>query len=303
MGGHKIMKMTIPQEEFMTSGHIACQGCGATLAMRYALKALGEKTIITIPACCWVVLTGPFPHTCLNVPMLASAFAAAASTAAGIKAGLEVQGEEDINVVAWAGDGGTFDIGIQALSAVAERHEDIFYFCYDNEAYMNTGRQKSSATPYGSWTMTTPAGNLKDVPKKDIVQIMAAHKIEYIATVSIAYPEDFIKKVKKAKEIKGTKFFHILSPCPAGWLSKPEHSVKIARMAVKTNIFPLYEIEAGEKYTVNLKFKDKTPIEEYLKLQGRYNYLSSDMIKQIQNEVDRNWDVLIEREKMSAMYS
>ena len=289
------MKLKIPQEELITSGHTACQGCGAMLAMRYALKALGPKTMVTIPACCQVVITGPVTHTNLDVPMLSSAFASAAATAAGIKAGLEVQGKNNINVVAWAGDGGTFDIGIQALSAAAERHEDIFYFCYDNEAYMNTGRQRSLATPSGSWTMTTPRENLKDVPKKDIVQIMAAHKIEYIATLSIAHPEDFIRKVKKAAQIKGMKFFHILSPCPSGWLSKSDYTVQIARMAVKTNLFPLYEIENGEKYTVNMKFKEKTPVSEYLKLQGRFSYLTEDMIGRIQAETDKNWLNLLEK--------
>ncbi len=292
------MKLTIPREELITSGHTACQGCGAMLAMRYALKALGPKTMITVPACCQIVIVGPVTHTNLNVPMLSSAFASAASTAAGIKAGLEVQGKDDINVVAWAGDGGTFDIGIQALSAAAERHEDILYFCYDNEAYMNTGRQRSSATPYGSWTMTTPRDNLKNVPKKDIVQIMAAHKIEYIATLSIAHPEDFIRKVKKAALIKGTKFFHILSPCPSGWLSKPEYTIRIARMAVNTNCFPLYEIENGEKYTVNIKLRDKTPISEYLKLQGRFSYLTEDMINQIQSETDKTWLDLLRKESV-----
>jgi pyruvate/2-oxoacid:ferredoxin oxidoreductase beta subunit len=296
------MKPTIPLEELMTPGHTACHGCGAALAMRYALKALGPKTMITVPACCYVVVVGPFPYTNLNVPMLASAFATAAATASGIKAGLEVQGKSDINVVAWTGDGGTFDIGIQSLSGAAERHEDILYFCYDNEAYMNTGRQRSSATPYGAWTMTTPKESLKSVPKKDIIQIMAAHKIEYIATLSIAYPEDFIRKVEKAKQIKGTKFFHILSPCPSGWLSNPEDTINISRMAVKTNIFPLYEIEGGEKYTINMKFKDRAPVEEYLKLQGRYNYLTSDMISHIQSEIDSGWNKLLNREKNTVFY-
>lgn len=293
------MKLSIPYEELITSGHTACQGCGAMLAMRYMLKALGPNTILTIPACCQVVITGPATHTNLKVPMLASAFASSGATASGIKAGLEIQGKKDINVVAWAGDGGTFDIGIQALSAAAERQEDIFYFCYDNEAYMNTGRQRSSATPYGSWTMTTPRENLKSVPKKDIVQIMAAHKTSYIATLSVAYPEDFIRKVKKAKELKGTKFFHILSPCPSGWLSKPENTIEIARMAVKTNIFPLYAIEDGERYTINIEFKEKTPVEAYLKLQGRYNYLSESMVDQIQDEVDKNWNRLLARAEES----
>ena len=293
------MRLTIPEQELITPGHTACQGCGAMLAMRYALKALGPRTMLTIPACCQVVITGPFPETNLNVPMLSSAFASAAATAAGIKAGLEMQGKEDINVVAWAGDGGTFDIGIQALSAAAERHEDIYYFCYDNEAYMNTGRQRSSATPYGSWTMTTPKESLKNVPKKDIVGIMAAHKIEYIATLSVAYPEDFVRKVKKAAGIKGMKFFHILSPCPSGWLSKPEDSIRIARMAVKTNMFPLIEIEGGRKYTINLKFKERTPVKEYLKLQGRFNYLTEEMIEEIQSEVDDNWNNLVKKEQES----
>lgn len=290
------MKLSIPEEELITPGHTACQGCGAMLAMRYALKALGPKTILTVSACCQIVITGPVTHTNLNVPMTASAFASTASVASGIKAGLLAQGKDDINVAAWAGDGGTFDIGIQSLSAAAERHEDIFFFCYDNEAYMNTGRQRSSATPYGSWTMTTPREKLKDVQKKDIMQIMAAHKIEYIATLSVAYPEDFIRKVKKGAGIKGTKFFHILAPCPSGWLMKPEHSILVSRMAVKTNLFPLYEIENGEIYTVNIKFKEKTPVKEYLKLQGRFGYLTDEMADLIQKETDRNWRNLLKKE-------
>ena len=290
------MTLTIPKEEYITPGHTACQGCGAMLAMRYALKALGPNTMITVPACCQIVTTGPVTHTNLKVPMLSSAFACAASTATGMKAGLDIQGKQDINVVAWAGDGGTFDIGIQALSAAAERHDDIFYFCYDNEAYMNTGRQRSSATPYGAWTMTTPKENLKSEPKKDIVGIMAAHKIEYIASLSIAYPEDFIRKVKKGMEIKGTKFFHILAPCPSGWLSKAENSIKISKLAVQTNLFPLFEIENGEKYTINFKFDKKTPVDEYLKLQERFHYLNQDMIQEIQSTIDRNWRILINKE-------
>lgn len=291
------MKLTIPKEELITSGHTACQGCGAMLAMRYALKALGPKTMITIPACCQVVITGPVTHTNLKVPMFSSAFACSASTASGIKAGLDIQGKTDVNVVSWAGDGGTFDIGIQSLSAAAERHDDIFFFCYDNEAYMNTGRQKSSATPYGAWTMTTPKDNLKSVPKKDIIAIMAAHKIEYIASLSLAYPEDFIRKVKKGMSIKGMKFFHILSPCPSGWLSKAQDTIKLSRLAVKTNIFPLFEIENGEKYTINYKSQEKIPVSEYLKLQGRFSYLSEEMIQDIQDNVDHNMKVLLSKEE------
>lgn len=291
------MKLTIPQEELMTKGHTGCQGCGAMLAMRYALKALGQNTMIVIPACCWVVAIGPFPYSALKVPVFTSAFACAASTAAGIKAGLEVQGKHDINVVAWAGDGGTFDIGIQSLSAAAERNEDIFYFCYDNEAYMNTGRQRSSATPYGAWTMTTPKDSLKNEFKKDIDGIMAAHKIPYMATLSISEPEDFIRKVRKGMGIKGMKFFHILSPCPSGWLSDPEDSIKIARYAVETNIFPIYEVEYGERYVINKKSSEKRPVSDYLKLQGRYRYLNEAQIKIIQDVTDKNWRSLLKKEE------
>lgn len=281
----------------MTKGHTGCQGCGAMLAMRYALKALGKNTMIVIPACCWVVAIGPFPYSALEVPVFASAFACAASTAAGIKAGLEMQGKREINVVAWAGDGGTFDIGLQSLSAAAERNEDIFYFCYDNEAYMNTGRQRSSATPYGAWTMTTPKDSTKNEFKKDIDAIMAAHKIPYMATLSISEPEDFIRKVRKGMGIKGMKFFHILSPCPSGWLSDPSDSVKIARYAVETNIFPLYEVENGEKYIINKKIARKKPVSDYLKLQGRYRYLNESQIKTIQEAADKNWRSLLKKEE------
>lgn len=289
------MKLTIPQEELMTKGHTGCQGCGAMLAMRYALKALGPNTMLVIPACCWIVAIGPFPYSALNVPVFASAFACAASTAAGVKAGLEIQGKHDISVAAWAGDGGTFDIGLQSLSAAAERNDDIFYFCYDNEAYMNTGRQRSSATPYGAWTMTTPKESLKGEYKKDIDAIMAAHKIPYMATLSISEPEDFVRKVRKGMEIKGMKFFHILSPCPSGWLSNPEDSVKIARCAVETNIFPLYEVENGERYIINKKPKAKKPVSDYLKLQGRYKYLNEAGIKTIQDAADKNWLSLLHK--------
>ncbi len=290
------MKLTISREELMTPGHTGCQGCGAMLALRYAMKGLGPRTMVVIPACCCVVTVGPFPYSALKVPVFASAFACAASTAAGIKAGLEIQGKDDTNVIAWAGDGGTFDIGIQAMSAAAERNDDIFYFCYDNEAYMNTGRQRSSATPYGAWTMTTPEGNLKGEFKKDIAGIMAAHKPAYLATVSIAYPEDFIRKVQKATKIKGFKFFHILSPCPVGWLSNSENTIKIARAAVETNLFPLYEIEGGEKYTISKKFKTAKPVMEYLKLQGRYRFLTEGDAALIQQQTDMNWQALLAKE-------
>lgn len=295
MKKEKKMTLTLPVEEYAGSGHLACQGCGAVLAMRYVLKALGPRTVLCIPACCWAVIDGPFPHSSLSVPIYHCAFEAAASTATGVKAGLEMVGDDKTTVVAWAGDGGTFDIGLQALSGAAERNDDILYVCYDNEAYMNTGIQRSSATPYGAWTTTTPVKFFKNQPKKDINAIMAAHRIPYQATASISYPEDLFKKAKKAKDIKGTRFLHIYAPCPTGWKSRPEDAVKLGRMVIQNCIFPLYEIEYGEKYTLNIKVKDKKPINDYLKLQGRFRHLKPDDIQIMQEEVDRNWARLLKK--------
>ncbi len=289
----RTMKLSLPLEEYMNPGHLACQGCGATLAMRYVLKALGQRTVLCIPACCWSVIDGPFPYSSLDVPVFHCAFETAAASASGVKAGLEMAGDKETTVVAWAGDGGTFDIGLQALSGAAERNDNIIYVCYDNEAYMNTGIQRSSATPYGAWTTTTPVKHFKDQPKKDIVAIMAAHRIPYIATASVAYPEDLFKKMKKAKDIKGTRFFHIFAPCPSGWKSRPEDTIKLARLAVQTCYFPLYEIEWGEKYILNIKPREKKPIVDYLRLQGRFNHLTEKEINLIQEEIDRNWHRLL----------
>jgi len=289
----KTMKLSLPEEEFMNPGHLACQGCGATLAMRYVLKALGQKTALCIPACCWSVIDGPFPYSSLEVPIFHCAFETAASSASGVKAGLEMVGDTETTVVAWAGDGGTFDIGIQALSGTAERNDDVLYICYDNEAYMNTGIQRSSATPYGAWTTTTPVKHFKNRPKKDMVAIMAAHTIPYVATASIGYPEDLFRKVKKAKDIKGTRFLHIYAPCPVGWKSRPEDTIKLARMVVQNANFPLYEIENGEKYNLNIKLREKKPIEDYLRLQGRFRHLSEKEIIYMQEEVDKKWERLL----------
>lgn len=293
MSKERKMTLTIPREEYMSPGHLACQGCGASLAMRLALKGLGQKTIVCIPACCWAVIDGPFPHSSLDIPIYHCAFETAASSASGVRAGLDMVGDTETTVLAWAGDGGTFDIGLQALSGAAERNDDIIYTCYDNEAYMNTGIQRSSATPVGAWTTTTPVKHYKKERKKDIIGIMAAHGIPYIATASVAYPEDMVKKFKKAREIKGTRFIHVFAPCPAGWKSRPEDTVKLARLAVQTGYFPLLEIEDGEKWTLNLKVKERKPIAEYLKLQGRFRHLKEDEIALIQQEVDARWEKIL----------
>lgn len=289
----KTMKLTLPQDELMSCGHLACQGCGATMAMRYMLKALGKKTVLCIPACCWAVIDGAYPHSSLDVPIYHCAFEAAAATASGVKAGLDMVGETDVTVVAWAGDGGTFDIGLQALSGTAERNDDVIYVCYDNEAYMNTGIQRSSATPYGAWTTTTPVKHFKSRPKKDIIGIMAAHRIPYIATACISHPEDFYKKMVKAKDIKGTRFFHVFAPCPTGWKSRPEDSVKLGRMAVQNGLFPLYEITNGEDWKLSIKMKDKKPIADYIRLQGRFRHLGETELQAMQDEVDRKWNKLL----------
>jgi len=288
----------IPTQENMGSGSVACPGCGATLSMRYALKALGLDTMVVIPACCWSVIDGATPSSVLKTPVFHTAFETAASTASGLRAGLNAQGKEDVTVLAWAGDGGTFDIGFQALSGAAERNENIIYITYDNEAYMNTGIQRSSATPFGAWTTTTPAGHPKERPKKNIVEALAAHHIPYIATASIAYPDDLIKKVEKAKAIRGMRFLHILSPCPPGWKTPPELTVKLSRLAVESKVFPLFEIEDGWKCKITHEPKN-VPVEEYLKPQGRFKHLTDEDIKHIQKEVDLNFKYLQKKVEMS----
>lgn len=290
------IKLTIPEEEIMSPGHLACQGCGAALAMRYVLKALGPRTITSIPACCWAVIDGPFPYSAAGVPVYHCAFETAASTAAGISHALVQTGQQDVNALAWAGDGGTFDIGLQALSGAAERGDDIIYIVYDNEAYMNTGIQRSSATPHGAWTTTTPVKHYKKSAKKNIMEIMVAHHIPFCATANIAYPEDLTKKVLKAKSIKGTKFIHLYAPCPTGWKHGPEATIKIARLATETLIFPLYEVEDGI-YKINKKLKNPKKVSEYLMLQGRFRHLTEDEVSYIQTQVNKNWDRLIKLEE------
>jgi pyruvate/2-oxoacid:ferredoxin oxidoreductase beta subunit len=291
----------IPTPELMTSGHLACQGCGATQAMRFALKALGPKTALVIPACCWSVIDGPFPHSSLKVPIFHTAFEAAASTASGLKAGLEMRGDTETVVMAWAGDGGTFDIGIQALSGAAERNEDIIYCCYDNEAYMNTGIQRSSSTPIGAWTTTTPVPHYKRRPKKKMIDIMAAHSIPYIATASVAFPQDLIEKFKRAREFKGTRFLHVFAPCPTGWKLAPELSVSMARQAVTSRVFPLVEItDNGKTWKVWKEF-EPTPLKEYMMAQGRFRHLTEPELAWVAEEVERNWQELLARESRSGV--
>jgi pyruvate/2-oxoacid:ferredoxin oxidoreductase beta subunit len=278
--------------EIMSPGQLACPGCGLALGMRQVMRAMGKRCVVVVVPSCVAVTTGPYPNYTLGVPAFHSAFEIAAPTAAGIRNALIQQGKEDIPVLAFAGDGGTFDIGLQSLSGCADRNEDIMYVCMDNEAYMNTGIQVSSATPQFTWTGTSPSGNTRR--KKKIMEIMAAHRMPYAATASPAFPKDLTRKIQKAKSIRGTRFFHVLAPCNTGWKIGDDMAVKVAMLSVESNVFPLYEIEDGVNYTLNYESKG-LPVEMYLGQQGRYKHLKPENIETIQKETDRNWNELLRK--------
>ncbi|MBI4495573.1 MAG: pyruvate synthase subunit beta [Deltaproteobacteria bacterium] len=282
------MKAEELKNEYLLAGHGCCPGCGLPLVLRRAFQVLGERTITVITAGCLGTISGAFPVSPLKLATYNTPFASAAAAAAGVRAALDKRGDAETTVLAVAGDGGTFDIGLQALSASAERNDDFIFLCYDNEAYMNTGIQRSSATPWGAWTTTTPPAQLKGQPKKDIVQILAAHHVPYAATASIAYPEDFARKVKRAKEVRGFKFLYVFSPCPVGWRFSPELTVRLARLAVLSRLFPLYEVEEGERYILN-EDPPGIPVSEYLNLQGRFAFLREGDRERIQKSVDKQW--------------
>jgi len=287
-------KTEIPLSENLGHGHLACAGCGAAVGMRMTLKALGEKTVMVIPASCWSIIPGFWPYSSFRMTAVHAGFVTGGATASGVRAALDIRGDHEVLVAVWAGDGGTFDIGLQSLSGAAERNEDFIYICNDNEGYMNTGTQQSSATPWLAWTTTTPVQRPKENPKKDIMAIMADHRIPYAATATIAYPEDFFRKIEKAKRIRGTRFIHLLSPCPPGWKIPSELSIKISRLAVRSRVFPLYEIENGRSYTLQEE-SHAVPIKEYLKLQGRFSHLTEQEIERIQERVDDEWRHLLRK--------
>jgi 2-oxoisovalerate ferredoxin oxidoreductase beta subunit len=294
-------RLTLPAEEHFYAGHTACQGCGASLGLRYVLKAYGRKTIVTIPACCSTIIAGAWPYNTLDANLFHTAFATTGAVIGGIEAGLKAQGykvkgEDGIMVVGWAGDGGTADIGLQALSGFLERGHDAVYIMYDNEAYMNTGIQRSGSTPYGAWTTNTPGGKrhfLEKRHKKKVIDIVIAHEVPYAATASVAYPEDFIRKLKTAQKTPGPSFIQLFSPCPTGWRSPTDKSIEIARLAVQTAYFPLFEYKDG-KYKINMPSpkKEPKPIEEFLKLQGRFKYMTEEDIQILQNWVLHEWEKL-----------
>lgn len=293
----KIGKNLVPAEEYVAEGHSFCTGCGEVLALRLACKALGRNVIIANATGCIEICTSPLPVTSWRVPWIHTLFENTAATASGIEAGLKIMmkkgkmPEKDIKCVAVAGDGGTSDIGIQALSGAFERRHNFLYLCFDNEAYMNTGIQRSSATPYGASTTTAPAGKLsigQTTWKKNLPEIAVAHNIPYVATASPGYPFDLMNKVKKGGEVSGPAYVHILSPCPTGWRSPSNLSVKLGKLAVETAIFPLYEVENG-RYKLNIDPPKLKPVEEYLKPQGRFRHLLEGDIKEIQEHVNEEY--------------
>lgn len=302
-GFKKFTPKTLPKFEPLAQGHRACQGCGEVLALRMALKAMGKNMIIASATGCMEIITSAYPQTAWDVPWIHVAFENAAAVASGIEAGRKVLMRKGrlpkgrTTIVAMAGDGGTADIGLQALSGALERGHDFVYICLDNEAYMNTGVQRSSATPYGARTTTSPPGKLsigQYTWKKNVPAIVAAHAIPYVATAAPAYYVDLMNKAKKAAMIRGPAYLHIYSPCPTGWRLAPERAVAISRLAVQTNVFPLYEVIDG-RYILTKKIKKPKPVEEYLRLQGRFRHLDKKTIQVIQERVDREYEALLQK--------
>ncbi len=291
----------ITELEPFTPGHRACSGCGEALAVRLAARVIGNNAIIINATGCMEVVASPFPYTSWRIPWIHTLFENTAAVASGVEAGLksmEKKGktpERNIKVVALAGDGGTSDIGLQALSGALERGHDFVYICLDNEAYMNTGIQRSSATPYGASTTTSPAGkeSLGQMTwKKNMPAIAIAHDIPYVATACPSYHRDLMKKVAKAVETPGPAYLHILSVCPTGWRCPTDDAIKVGRLAVKTGIFPLYEVENGQ-YKLNLSLSKLEPVENYLKMQGRFRHLTEGTIKEIQEKVTLEYNKLV----------
>ena len=293
----KFGKNLVAREELVGEGHSFCTGCGEALALRLACKALGKDAIIANATGCIEICTSPLPVTSWRVPWIHTLFENTAAVISGVEAGLEIlmkkgkMPERDIKCVAVAGDGGTSDIGMQALSGAFERNHDLLYLCFDNEAYMNTGIQRSSATPYGASTTTAPAGKFsigQVTWKKDMARIAVAHNIPYVATACPSYPFDLMNKVKKGADIKGPAYIHIFSPCPTGWRYTTDLTIQIGRLAVETGVFPLYEVDNGH-YRLNVDRPKLKPVEEYLKPQARFRHLLDEEIEKIQERVDEDY--------------
>ena len=275
-------------------GHKACGGCGGALAVRSALKVLGRRSVAVVPAGCMSAVAFNYPQLCFANNAIISTFAGTASMMTGIEAGLRALGKKDFQVVGFAGDGGTGDIGIQALSGAIERNDNVLYICYDNEAYMNTGIQKSTLTPFGARTTTTPVGSKVQGNrsfKKNMFEIVAAHGITYAATASVGYLPDFLNKVEKASKIQGTKYIHVIAPCPTGWGIKTEDCIEVAKEVVDCGLWYLAEFENGE-FKLNKRPKEFTRIDSYIKRQGRFKHMTDEDIENVVKARDQKWNFI-----------
>ncbi len=287
----KITARNINEQEFFY-GHKACAGCGGSIAVRLALKVLGPRTFTVIPAGCMSAVGFIYPQLCFTNNAIISTFPGTASMLSGIAAAAKAMGLKDYHVLGIAGDGGTADIGIQALSGAIDRGDKIIYICYDNEAYMNTGIQKSGLTPFGAKTTTTPAGQRVRgtlTQKKNMFEIVAAHGIEYAATASVGYVQDFLNKVQKASQIDGTSYIHVFAPCPTGWGTTTDSTIDLAKEVVDSGLWYLAEYEHGE-FHLNRNPKTFTSVENYLKQQSRFKHLREEDIQQITESRDRKWE-------------
>ena len=287
----------------LAGGHSLCQGCGIPIVVRTVLNSIPGRKVIVNATGCLEVATTRYPTTAWNVPWLHVAFENAAAVASGVESAQRalrrrhgVGAGEEVQVVVFAGDGGTYDIGLQALSGALERGHRLLFVCYDNEAYMNTGIQRSGGTPEGAWTMTTPSKSGSPRPKKDIDAIVAAHGPAYQATATPAFAEDMVRKFAKAKTVKGFRFLRILSPCPPGWKYDSEKTVAYSRLAVQTGLFPLWESEAG-KFRLNYAPEKLKPVAEFLAGQGRYRGLSAEHAAAVQAETERRWAAVVARHR------
>jgi pyruvate ferredoxin oxidoreductase beta subunit/2-oxoisovalerate ferredoxin oxidoreductase beta subunit len=289
------------KEEQVYSGALSCRGCGWSLLVRHLSSILGNDTVYVVPASCFSIITGPYPLNDLKANIVHTVFAAASATATGVRAALDRQGKEEITVVVLAGDGGTFDIGIQALSGAAARGENILYICNNNGAYMNTGIQTSTATPYGAVTTTNPGSGYKRSWPKDLMGIIAAHNLPYAATASLAYMEDFREKIKKARDTHGFRFLMVDGPCPPGHKTDPGQSIAIGRLAVESRLYPLFEVK-HQQYSLNYIPEKTIPVSECMKHQGRFRHLFKEgnhhLLEEVQEHTDRYWERLVELESM-----
>ena len=292
-----MQKLELPDNPMLCSGHAACPGCVEALSVRHVLATLGPDTMAVIPPSCMAIIAGPQPFSSLRFPVYQPTLEAAAAAASGLRRALDSQGKRDTQVIVLAGDGGTYDIGFQCLSSAAERNENILYFCLDNEGYMNTGAQKSSSTPHYARTGSTPEG--KVTRKKNLTEIMAAHQVPYAATASVGFLPDLIRKVEKAKAMRGFRIITLLVPCIDGWGLSDDGGLAAARYAVECGAFPLYEVEDGTRYTINRERGDRS-VADYLALQRRYKDIDSINVAILQDEVDEGWRRLRKHVEMSA---